>query len=321
MSDQPSHAQEEGSEALQSSQRRAVYAVEGASGETRARFDELAAEEPLEIRVLADWVEDDASLESALVCRQERTISLTLRTPGLEVEGTLSRDCELALGYLFSEGLLSQRDEIESLRATDAHRVIVQFRPGLRVPWRSFERQGFTHSACGLCGRRSLDALLALTASPAGAHAPPTALPPLPADRIAALPAALREAQAVFARTGGLHAAALFDWTGGLRLVREDIGRHNAVDKLIGAALWAAGSTGSAGSGAPAWSEQILVVSGRAGFELLQKAYRAGFPVFVAVGAPSSLAVRLAQQANITLVGFCRDGRFNVYSGPERIAL
>lgn len=321
MSDKPSRAPQESSEPLEaqdSSQRRAVYVVEGTSGETRARFDELAAEEPLEIRVLADWVEEDASGGTAGVCRQERTISLTLRTPGPEVEGALSSDCELALGYLFAEGLLSRFDEIELLRAADAHRVIVQLRPGLRVPWRSFDRQGFTHSACGLCGRRSLEALLALTASPAGSHAAPTALPPLPADRIAALPAALREAQAVFARTGGLHAAALFDWTGGLRLVREDIGRHNAVDKLIGAALWAAGSTSAAD---PAWSEQILLVSGRAGFELLQKAYRAGFPVFVAVGAPSSLAVRLAQQANITLVGFCRDGRFNVYSGPERIAL
>ena len=320
MSDKPSRAPQESSEPLEaqdSSQRRAVYVVEGTSGETRARFDELAAEEPLEIRA--------RRLGGGRCERRDRGRLpagahdlADLAHAGARGRRALSSDCELALGYLFAEGLLSRFDEIELLRAADAHRVIVQLRPGLRVPWRSFDRQGFTHSACGLCGRRSLEALLALTASPAGSHAAPTALPPLPADRIAALPAALREAQAVFARTGGLHAAALFDWTGGLRLVREDIGRHNAVDKLIGAALWAAGSTSAAD---PAWSEQILLVSGRAGFELLQKAYRAGFPVFVAVGAPSSLAVRLAQQANITLVGFCRDGRFNVYSGPERIAL
>lgn len=298
---------------MASSVRQAVYAV-AAGGQAQARFDELAAEEPLEIRVLADWQDEDSAAAGRRLQREERTLSLTLRTPE---DATIEpgADCELALGFLFAEGLVNERADLEGFTKLDEHVVQVRLRPGRTVPWRSLDRQGLTHSACGLCGRRSLEALLALAPPPTMAMPHGSALPPLPPAQIAALPQVLREAQAVFARTGGLHAAALFDWAGNLRLLREDIGRHNAVDKLIGAALLAGSAT------IPALSQSILVVSGRAGFELVQKAYRAGLPVFVAVGAPSSLAVRLARQAGLSLIGFCRDGRFNVYSAPERIAL
>ncbi len=301
---------------MASSVRQAVYVVQAEGARAQARFDELAAEEPLQIRVLADWQEETAAGLPSVIQREERTLSLTLRTPGAEpaTEEGAGSDGELAVGFLFAEGLVSERGDVEGISAIDEHVVLVRLRPGLPVPWRNLERQGLMNSACGLCGRRSLDALLSLTPPP---HALPSssALPPLQPAQIVALPQTLGREQAVFARTGGLHAAALFDWDGKLRLLREDIGRHNAVDKLIGASLLASPS------GGPALSGQILVVSGRAGFELVQKACRAGLPMFVAVGAPSSLAVRLAQRANLSLIGFCRDGRFNVYSGPERVAM
>lgn len=295
---------------MASSVRQAVYAV-GAGGQAQARFDELAAEEPLEIRVLADWQEEDAGGGDASCRREERTLALTLRTPAVAIAGP-SPDCELALGYLFSEGLIAAPDEVEELTTIEEHVLRVRLAPGRPLPWRSLDRQGLSHSACGLCGRRSLEALLARTPPPAVTAAAASQEPIAPA-LIASLPQALQAAQAVFARTGGLHAAALFDQKGQLRLLREDIGRHNAVDKLIGAALLREPQS--------ALSEQILVVSGRAGFELVQKAYRAGLTLFVAVGAPSSLAVRLARQVQLSLIGFCRDGRFTVYSGAERIGL
>lgn len=297
---------------MASSVRQAVYAV-GAGGQAQARFDELAAEEPLEIRVLADWQEEDAGGGVASCRREERTLALTLRTPAV-ASAEPSPDCELALGYLFGEGLIAAPDEVEELTTIEEHVLRVRLAPGRPLPWRSLDRQGLSHSACGLCGRRSLEALLARTPPPIVTAAAVSQEPIAPA-LIAGLPQALQAAQAVFARTGGLHAAALFDRQGQLRLLREDIGRHNAVDKLIGAALLRPPPP------APALSEQILVVSGRAGFELVQKAYRAGLTLFVAVGAPSSLAVRLAQQVQLSLIGFCRDGRFTVYSGPERIGL
>ncbi len=353
--------------AAASSLQHAVFVVQAADGQTQARYDQITAEEPLEIRVHAEWQRAEAAVGSvsspgasaiAAVRAEERTVSITLRTPqgppvladskDAESKGTDSQDAdcktadpkdaaaaddlghagspldaaaradrELAVGYLFSEGLLSCRRDVDSMSRPDPNVVVVRLRAGLRPPWHSLDRFGVTSSACGLCGKRSLDALSADRAPPADPRSTPPDLPPWTAQDIAALPQKLAAAQPIFARTGGLHAAALFDWQGALVAVREDIGRHNAVDKLIGSRLLSQDDPQ-----APLRLQRhVLLVSGRAGFELVQKARMAGLPLFVAVGAPSSLAVRLAQEAGMTLVAFCRGGQFNVYSGPDRLRL
>lgn len=313
-----------------SSLRQAVYVVRSHDGHAHARYDEITREDPLEIRVHASWLPTDAKEPEAASDRsrvpEERTLSVTLRTPAVDdvssgpeqpgpFAGARRADCELALGYLFSEGLLTCRADVVSLRSPDPNVVVVTLRPSLPVPWRSVERMGVTSSACGLCGKTSLDALSAYRA-PAPVLEP-SALPALVPGDIAALSQKLSAAQPIFARTGGLHAAALFDWHGALIAVREDIGRHNAVDKLLGSQILAA-----ADAQAPLrLFQHILWVSGRAGYELVQKARMASLPLFVAVGAPSSLAVQLAKDAGMSLIAFCRPGQFNVYSAPDRIAL
>ena len=335
-----------------SSLRHAVFVVQAADGQTQARYDQITAEEPLEIRVHAEWqrAEDAVGSLSPLGASaiaagraEERTVSITLRTPQGRLASADSKDAdskdaaaaddlgdagspwdagaradrELAVGYLFSEGLLSCRRDVDSMSRPDPNVVVVRLRAGLRPPWHSLDRFGVTSSACGLCGKRSLDALSADRAPPADLRSSPPDLPQWTAQDIAALPQKLAAAQPIFARTGGLHAAALFDWQGALVAVREDIGRHNAVDKLIGSRLLSQDDPQ-----APLRLQRhVLLVSGRAGFELVQKARMAGLPLFVAVGAPSSLAVRLAQEAGMTLVAFCRGGQFNVYSGPDRLRL
>ena len=250
------------------------------------RRDALAAEEPLEIRV--GWPGHPAE-----------AVTVTMRTPG--------QDFELAAGFLHNEGILAAAPA--TIRyCTEGEQRYNVVSVDLRAPadLGPLRRATTTTSACGVCGKASLDALAdrGLRPVPAGA--------PVDAATLTALPDRLRQAQAIFARTGGLHAAALFDAAGELLAVREDIGRHNAVDKVVGWALLA---------GRLPLEDAVLLVSGRAGYEIAQKAVAAGIPVLAAVSAPSSLAVELAGTFGLTLVGFLRDDGFNVYAGAERIAL
>ncbi len=252
------------------------------------REDLLAVEEPLEIQLGYErkgW-------------RVYKSVSITMRTPGA--------DHELASGFLFTEGILSDGAQIEAIRTEEENVVRVELRAGVTVDLRRLERHFYTASSCGVCGKASIAALNLNARQPR-----PGAGPIFDAVTIHDFPATLRATQAVFDQTGGLHAAALFDPVGRLLGLREDVGRHNAVDKVIGAQLLA---------GVPLpLSICGLFVSGRASFELVQKALAAGLPLLAAVGAPSSLAVELAQAHGMTLLGFVRGGRFNVYAGEQRI--
>lgn len=258
---------------------------------TQDATDRVAVEEPLEIRV---GFAGDATAPESLV--------VTMRTPG--------HDAELVRGFLFTEGLISRVTDILALRAGSPREggknvVEVCVQATLRERFAQLRRDFFTNSSCGICGKTSLEALRAraqLTVQGDALRIAPAAL--------LGLPAALTAGQTTFAETGGLHAAALFQADGCIREVREDIGRHNALDKLIGAAL----DDGHL----PLWNTGILV-SGRASFEIIEKARMAGCPMVAAVGAPSSLAVEAAWESDITLIGFLRDGRFNIYSVPERV--
>lgn len=264
-------------------------------GVSRGEADWIAVEEPLEIRL---GYEDATG-------RTTRPISVTMRTPG--------HDVELAVGFLFTEGIIHDFGDVEGIRHTgptggkknNRNVVTVTLKPGVAFDAGRLERHFYTTSSCGVCGKTSLDAL-AMVARPSL----PEDRPMLTAEVIHRLPQTLLEAQAAFERTGGLHAAALLDAEGRLVCTREDVGRHNALDKLIGAQLL---------EGRLPLHDHIALVSGRASFELGQKALMAEIPVLAAVGAPSSLAVELAQRFEMTLLGFVRDGRFNVYSGANRV--
>ncbi|MQS36312.1 formate dehydrogenase accessory sulfurtransferase FdhD [Streptomyces katsurahamanus] len=260
-------------------------------GVASARPDTLAAEEPLEIRLAG------------------KPLAVTMRTPG--------DDFALAAGFLVSEGVIRAADDVRSIAycagattdGVNTYNVVdVSLAPGVAVPDFGLERHVYTTSSCGVCGKTSLDAVRTTARFPI-ADTPPLRVAP---SLLAALPDRLRAAQRVFDRTGGLHAAALFSEEGDLLDAREDIGRHNAVDKLIGRALQ---------NGGLPLSRAILMVSGRASFELVQKAVMAGIPMLAAVSAPSSLAVDLAAGSGLTLVGFLRGTTMNVYAGEERIAL
>lgn len=253
----------------------------GAEG-AAAREDSLAIEEPLQI----------------LTCGRE--LAMTMRTPG--------NDGELATGFLFTEGLVRRAGEIVSATETE-NRVVVELAEEARARAEKVERRFTMTSACGVCGKTSVESL-----SAAGCAAVPSGTFAIHAAVLRALPGRLRQAQKVFERTGGLHAAGAFDAEGNAAAVREDVGRHNAVDKLIGALL----RGGVAAAGIPARGH-LLLVSGRASFELVQKAAMAGFPMLAAVGAPSTLAVETAKRFNMTLAGFLREDRFNIYCGAERI--
>jgi FdhD protein len=253
-------------------------------GRRRTAFDSVAAEEPLEIRVGG------------------RPLAVTMRTPG--------HDFELAAGFLLTEGVVGEGSRIRSIRycvgqgEVQEHNVVDADVAGpLEVPPRAV----YTTSSCGLCGRSTIDAVAARV--PASLADDPLRLD---VDLLAALPERLRDAQRVFARTGGLHAAGLFDADGGLVCVREDVGRHNAFDKVLG---WA-----TLGGRLPLRSH-LLLASGRASFELVQKAVLAGAPVLAAVSAPSSLAVELAEEAGMTLIGFLRGRTMNVYAGADRVVV
>lgn len=252
------------------------------------RPDTLAVEEPMEIRVAG------------------RALTITMRTPG--------DDFDLAVGFLVGEGVVRTAEDVVSARycagtaddGTNTYNVVdVGLAPGVTPPDPSLERNFYTTSSCGLCGRASLDAVRTATTWTVAEDPLRTS-----AALLATLPERLRESQRVFDRTGGLHAAALFSADGELLHLREDVGRHNAVDKVIGHALR---------EGLLPLRETVLVVSGRASFELVQKAVLAGVPMLAAVSAPSSLAVDLAQEHGLTLVGFLRGSSMNVYSAPGRV--
>ncbi len=246
-----------------------------------SRPDRVATEEPLEIRV------------------DTRSISVTLRTPG--------HDNELAAGFLVTEGILRRPDQIVRFHPhpRNPHGAIldVQLHPDCRVDFARLTRHVFAVSSCGLCGKAAIDAVRQ-------SHPPIADDFAITAPWLLSLPGQMREAQSAFDSTGGIHAAALFHAGGTLRVLREDIGRHNAVDKVIGHAFL---------SGWFPLERHVLLVSGRVSFEVMQKALAAGIAVVAAVSAPSSLAVQFAAESGQTLVGFLRDGRFNVYAGAERL--
>lgn len=257
---------------------------------SRSRADVVAVEEPLELRVGG------------------RPLTVTMRTPG--------HDVELAAGFLVSEGVIHDHDEYAAARycggalgddGLNTYNVLdVTLAPGVAPPDPSIERNFYTTSSCGVCGKASIDAVA--TVSAYRVDDDPLRLDP---ERLAGFPDALRAGQAVFERTGGLHAAALFDGaTGEMLVLREDVGRHNAVDKVVG---WALLNRRLPARGT------VLMVSGRASFELTQKALMAGIPLLAAVSAPSSLAVELATEAGLTLVGFLRGPSMVAYSRPDRL--
>lgn len=251
--------------------------------------DELATEEPLEIRL--------ATKDGT------QSVAVTMRTPGA--------DPELAVGFLYAEGILESKSDVRGVHSTGSraagepgHVLTLEVAPELAPDFARLDRHFYTTSACGLCGKGSLDALLL-------GHDPEIpAGPTVSPQTLHALPDTLRNAQGVFRSTGGLHAAALFTKDGELVAAREDVGRHNALDKLIGWAFL---------EDRLPWHDHIVLLSGRASYELLQKNLRTETPIVCAVSAPSSLAVALARRFGVTLVGFLRDERFNVYSGRERI--
>jgi FdhD protein len=257
-------------------------------GSTSVAFtDTLSVEEPLEIRLTADVSGG----------RTTRVVAVTMRTPG--------DDGELGAGFLFSEGIISEHGEIEEICAEGENVIGVTVRRGVEVDSGVFERHSFVASGCGVCGKRSIAAVRVRRKHSIAGDGPRCGF-----DVIHSLPGALRAAQTSFGATGGIHAAGLFDEEGKLLVVREDIGRHNALDKVIGAEFLA---------GALPLARRIVLVSGRASFELVQKAAQAGAPILAAVGAPSSLALELARECGMTLLGFVRDGGFNVYCGRHRI--
>jgi FdhD protein len=255
-------------------------------GKLRRKDDYLAAEEPLEIRV------------------GDEPLSVTMRTPG--------HDRELAAGFLFTEGLIQQREQILKLESADpqdgtnrGNVIQAELAPEAAPDFVKMKRHFFAASSCGICGKASIDSIRSrLLAAPNPDFR-------LDAELLVQMPDALRSSQDVFQRTGGLHAAALFDPRGKLLVLREDIGRHNAVDKVIGWALL---------EGRVPLSDSVLLVSGRGGFEIVQKAIVAGVPAVASVSAPSSLAVQLARELRLTLIGFLRARRFVIYAGEERVA-
>jgi FdhD protein len=261
------------------------------AGEISETEDWVAVEEPLEIQLAY----------STATGRMQKNIAVTMRTPG--------NDEELAAGFLFTEGIIKDNTSIREVKhpAADNNQVLVILHENNIPLLTNASRNFYSTSSCGICGKASIDAII--TISPylnekESVFIPAAVLYPLQEE--------LKKQQVVFEDTGGIHASALFDLNGNFIMLREDVGRHNALDKIIGAALM---------------NEQlplthcILLLSGRASFELVQKAAMAGIKIIAAVGAPSSLAVQLAKETNITLIGFLKNNRFNIYSGEKRIIL
>ncbi len=253
-----------------------------AGGRARRESDELACEEPLEIRV------------------DTRPVSVTMRTPG--------HDAELAAGFLLTEGLIRSRADVAKIephpRNQERNVLNVFLAPGVSVDFARLTRHVFASSSCGLCGKATIEAVHQQ-------FKPVRARFTVAAGTVLALPAQLRRSQETFERTGGLHAAAVFDARGRLLVVREDVGRHNAVDKVLGHGLL---------QGRLPFDRHILMVSGRASFEIMQKALAGRIPIVAAVSAPSSLAAEFARESGQTLIGFLRGERMNVYTRPERVS-
>ena len=276
----------------------AVYNVEVdrfSGNQTEKKIDLVAVEEPLEIR-LGFGKKDE---------RVQRAITVTMRTPG--------NDFELATGLLFNEGIIKSYNDIADIhfcqdtgKQEEADNVVrVELAYEISPDLQSIDRNFYTNSSCGVCGKTSIDSLEIRDCAII-----PAENPIVSRTTLTALPEKLRKSQSVFEHTGGLHASALFTPDGNLVIMREDIGRHNALDKLIGAMVFERKIP---------LHGYLLLVSGRASFELVQKSVVAGIPVIAAVGAPSSLAVDLAERFGITLVGFLKENYFNIYSHPSRI--
>lgn len=260
-------------------------------------MDHLAVEEPLEIRLV----------HGAAASKQTRNLAVTMRTPG--------NDRDLAMGFLFTEGIIKDHTEVLDIdhvfvacSGNKENTIQVTLTENAVPHLLQADRNFYTTSSCGVCGKTSIEAIRTVSATAAATCSGN----PLDTALIKSLPSRLNGHQEIFSSTGGLHAAALFNEAGDLLLLREDVGRHNAVDKLVGAAL---------GNASINLSQSILLLSGRSSFELVQKAAMAGIPVVAAVGAPSSLAVSLAEEFGITLIGFLRNNRFNIYTAAHRIQL
>jgi FdhD protein len=252
-------------------------------GQTREDSDELAEEEPLEIRAGG------------------RAISVTMRTPG--------HDKELAAGFLLSEGLIESARDVLGIEYCDRNEhgnvINVRLAPEVRIDFERLTRHVFASSSCGLCGKATIEAIRSQFP-----RLPALDQPRISADAIARMPEMMRQTQSIFERTGGLHAAAVFDEEAKPLVIREDVGRHNAVDKALGHALL---------NGLLPLNRHILLVSGRASFEIMQKALAATVPIVASVSAPSSLAVKFAAESGQTLIGFLRGRRMNIYAGVERV--
>jgi FdhD protein len=266
-----------------------------ASNSSHDQMDNLAIEEPLEIRLGYGPTYN----------REVKSVSVTMRTPG--------NDGELATGFLYTEGIIKKAGDVvdafhNSIACSEnkQNTIQVDLRDGVVPNLQNAERNFYTTSSCGVCGKGSISAIRTV-------HSFDTSQDWQISDELLhRLPQLIQQHQAIFADTGGLHASALFSLDGELLLLREDVGRHNALDKLVGAALNAEMLP---------LNKQILLLSGRASFELIQKAAAVGIMLVAAVGAPSSLAVELAQEFGITLIGFLRGNRFNIYSAPERVKM
>lgn len=264
-----------------------IHKISG--GQIKEAADKVAVEEPLEIML-------DYSTASG---RMQKNIAVTMRTPG--------NDKELAAGFLFTEGIIQNGTAIQEIKQTDENQLIVILKENTIPALANASRNFYTTSSCGICGKASIDAIR--TVSLYGKEADPISIN---ASTLYHLQDNLKKQQLVFEDTGGIHACVLFDFHGNFMSLQEDVGRHNALDKIIGAALL---------EGKLPLSNNILFLSGRASFELVQKAVMAGIKVIAAVGAPSSLAVEMAKETGVTLIGFLRIDRFNVYSGTERVML
>jgi FdhD protein len=260
------------------------------SSSERDEEDDLAVEEPLEIQI--GFSEANKKVK--------KSISVTMRTPG--------NDDELAVGFLFTEGIITEKSQVNAVANDlfDDNKVLVSLLDGFLPKINSLERNFYTTSSCGVCGKSSIDAIRTVSAYQNDGNALIVSK-----NVIFSLKDKLNVQQSIFESTGGLHASALFDLGGNFITLREDVGRHNALDKLIGNAFL---------NNVLPMADKILLLSGRASFELIQKAGMAGIKVVAAIGAPSSLAVKLAEESNMTLIGFLKNDKFNIYSGFERIS-